>query len=136
MHWFSVGVALLAAVGIIAVGALYLLRPRLMTPNFGLPLPGEGPNTTWWLRLKGSRDIVSGVVVLALLLWGDPYLLGIVLLIEAIIRTSDMSLIMAAKGSAKIAFGVHGLTAALMVAAAIPLIASAGDRPHAYALLP
>jgi hypothetical protein len=123
MHWFSFGVALLAAVGIIAVGTMYVLRPRLMTPNFGLPLPEEGRNTTWWLRLKGSRDIVSGLVVLALMLWGDPYLLGLVLMIEAVIPASDMSLILVAKGSAKFALGVHGLTAVLMVAAAIPLIA-------------
>ena len=122
MHWFSYGVALLAAIGIIGIGAMYLLRPRVMTHNFGLPLPEEGQNTTWWLRLKGSRDIVSGLVVLALMTWGSPYLLGIVLLIEAIIPTSDMTTILAAKGSTGTALGVHGLTAALMIAAAIPLI--------------
>ena len=33
-----------------------------------------------------------------------------------------MSLILAAKGSAERAFGIHGLTAALMISAAIPLI--------------
>ena len=57
MHWFSFGVALLAAIGIIGVGVMYLFRPRVMTPNFGLPLPEAGPNIVWWLRLKGSRDI-------------------------------------------------------------------------------
>ena len=92
MHWFSNGVALLAAIGIIAIGIMYLLQPRVMTFNFGLPLPEEGRNIVWWLRLKGSRDIVSGLVVLALMAWGSPYLLGIVLLIEAIIPTGDMSL--------------------------------------------
>jgi hypothetical protein len=122
MHGFSYGVALLAAVGIMGIGVMYLFRPRVMTHNFGLPLPEEGRNTTWWLRLKGSRDIVSGLVVLALMAWGTPHLLGIVLLIEAIIPTSDMSTILAAKGSTSTAFGVHGLTAALMVASAIPLI--------------
>ena len=122
MHWFSNGVALLAAVGIMAIGVMYLLRPRAMTRNFGLPLPEAGPNVAWWLRLKGSRDIVSGLVVLALLAWGGPRLLGTVLLIEAMIPIGDMSLVLAAKGSAKHAFGIHGLTAALMIAASIPLI--------------
>jgi hypothetical protein len=122
MHWFSYGVALLAAIGIMGIGAMYLFRPRVMTHNFGLPLPEEGRNTTWWLRLKGSRDIVSGLVVLALMTWGSPQMLGIVLLIEAIIPTSDMATILAAKGSTGAALGVHGLTAALMIAAAIPLI--------------
>lgn len=122
MHWFSYGVALLAAVGIIGIGVMYLLQPRVMTHNFGLPLPEEGRNTTWWLRLKGSRDIVSGLVVLALMVWGSPVILGIVLLVEAIIPTGDMSLILAAKGSTKTALGVHGLTAALMIAGALPLL--------------
>ena len=122
MHWFSYGVALLAAVGIIGIGVMYLLQPRVMTHNFGLPLPEEGRNTTWWLRLKGSRDIVSGLVVLALMVWASPVVLGIVLLIEAIIPTGDMSVILAAKGSTKTALGVHGLTAALMIAGALPLL--------------
>ena len=122
MHWFSFGIASLAAAGIIGIGVMYLFQPRVMTHNFGLPLPEEGRNTAWWLRLKGSRDIVSGLVVLAMMTWGSAFLLGIVLLIEAIIPAGDMSLIVAAKGSTKTALGVHGLTAALMIAAAIPLL--------------
>ena len=122
MHWFSSGVALLAAVAIIAVGVMYLSNPRTATQSFGLPLPEEGPNVAWWLRLKGVRDIVSGLVVLAMMVWGGPRLLGIVVLIEATIPVGDMSLVLAAKGSAKRAFGIHGLTAALMILAAILLI--------------
>lgn len=122
MQTFSFAVALLAAIGIIGIGVMYLLRPRVMTHNFGLPLPEAGANVAWWLRLKGSRDIVSGLVVLALIMWGGPYLLGVILLIEAMIPAGDMSLILAAKGSTKAAFGIHGLTASLMVAGAIPLL--------------
>lgn len=125
MHWFSFGVALLAAIGIIGIGVMYLLQPRMMTHNFGLPLPEEGRNTVWWLRLKGSRDIVSGLVVLALIVCGSSYLLGIILLIEAMIPASDMSLILAARGSTRTAFAVHGLTALLMILAAIPLLMGA-----------
>lgn len=122
MHWFSTGVALLVAIVIIAIGILYLSNPRAATKSFGLPLPEEGANVTWWLRLKGGRDVVSGLVVLALMAWAPSRTLGIVLLIEAVIPTSDMSLILAAKGSTKRAFGIHGLTAALMILAAVPLI--------------
>ena len=122
MHWFSIGVALLAAVGIIAIGVMYLANPRAATRSFGLPLPEDGANIAWWLRLKGSRDIVSGLVVLAMLAWGGPRLLGIVLLIEALIPLGDMSLVVAAKGSTTRAFGIHGFTAAVMVLAAIPLM--------------
>ena len=125
MDWFSSGVALLVAIGIIAIGIMYLVSPRAATESFGLPLPEEGPNVAWWLRLKGSRDVTSGLVVLALMAWSTPRMVGVVLLIEAIIPVSDMSLIFAAKGSAKRALSIHGLTAALMVLAAIPLILGA-----------
>ncbi|MDA9442603.1 hypothetical protein XH98_26585 [Bradyrhizobium sp. CCBAU 51745] len=125
MYWFSIAVALLAALGIIAIGLMYLANPQGATQSFGLPLPEQGPNVAWWLRLKGVRDVVSGLVVLALMAWGGPRMVGLVLLIEAIIPVGDMSLILAARGSTARALGVHGLTAALMIAAAIALIASA-----------
>lgn len=125
MHWFSYGVALLASFAIIAVGVMYLSNPRAMTQSFGLPPPEEGANTTWWLRLKGVRDIVSGLIVLATVAWSGPQMVGIILLIEAAIPTGDMALVLAAKGAARTAFGVHGLTAALMIVAAIPLIVGA-----------
>ncbi len=121
MFWFSIGVALLAAIGIIAIGILYLVNPRAATPGFGLPLPETGANIAWWLRLKGVRDVASGLVVLAFLVWGGPRMAGIALLIEAIIPLGDMSLILAAKGSTRHALGIHGITAALMILAAIPL---------------
>ena len=86
-------------------------------------MPEAGANIAWWLRLKGVRDVVSGLVVLALVAWGTPLLLGIVLLIAAMTPVGDMTLVLAAKGSTKTAFSVHGLTAAVMILAAIPLIA-------------
>ena len=52
-------------------------------------------------------------------------MLGIVLLIEALIPISDMSLVLASKGSTVTAFSVHGLTAAVMIADAIPLVLGA-----------
>jgi hypothetical protein len=123
MNWFSITVTILAALGIIVIGAMYLAAPRAATRSFGLPLPEEGANTAWWLRLKGVRDIVSGLVLLALMAWSGPRILGIVLLIEALIPAGDMSLVLAAKGSTGRALGIHGLTAALMILAAIPLLA-------------
>jgi hypothetical protein len=122
MYWFSIGVAVLAAIGIIALGIFYLSNPRAATLSFGLPLPERGANVAWWLRLKGVRDVVSGLVVLASVAWAGSRMVGIVLLIEAMIPVGDMSLILAAKGSIKRAFGIHGLTAALMILAAIPMI--------------
>ncbi|KYH03147.1 DUF4267 domain-containing protein [Bradyrhizobium sp. DOA1] len=122
MHWLSLGIALLVALAIIAIGTLYVLNPRRVTQSFGLPLPEDGSNVAWWLRLKGVRDIASGLTVLALMAWGLPLALGIVLFVEALIPIGDMLLILAAKGPARAALGIHGVTALVMVLASIPLM--------------
>ena len=121
MHQLALGLAALVALAIIVIGALYLSRPRAATRSFGLPLPEDGPNIAWWLRLKGVRDIASGLIVLAMMVWGGPHMVGIVLLVAALIPIGDMLVILAAKGSATSAFGMHGLTALLMILAAVPL---------------
>jgi hypothetical protein len=122
MHWLALGTGLLLALGIIAIGTLYLASPTTATRSFGLPLPETGTNIAWWLRLKGVRDIAAGLAVLAFMVFGAPREVGILLLVEAIIPVGDMLLILAAKGSTKSAFGMHGLTAVIMVLAAMPLI--------------
>src|SRR5215813_6803418 len=110
MHWLALGTALLVALAIIAIGTQYIASPWTATRSFGLPLPENGTNIAWWLRLKGVRDIVAGLAVLAFMMWGAPSGVG------------DMLLILAAKGSTKSAFGIHGLTAVLMALAAMPLM--------------
>ena len=122
LHWLAVGTGLLLALGIIAIGTLYVVSPTTATRSFGLPLPENGTNIAWWLRLKGVRDIAAGLAVLAFIVFGAPREVGILLLVEAIIPVGDMLLILAAKGSTKSAFGIHGLTAVIMVLAAMPLI--------------
>lgn len=122
MHWLSIGLALFLAIAIIAIGTQYLVRPMTATRSFGLPLPENGPNIAWWLRLKGVRDIASGLAVLAFMVWGTPLGIGTILLALALIPVGDMLLILAAKGSTKSAFGMHGATAALMVFTAISMM--------------
>jgi hypothetical protein len=56
------------------------------------------------------------------MMWGALSGVGIILHVEAIIPVGDMLFILAAKGSTKSAFGMHGLTAVLMVMAAMPLM--------------
>ena len=122
MHWLPLGMALLVALGIIAIGVGYVASPRTMTRSFGLPLPENGTNIAWWLRLKGVRDIASGLAVLAFIAWGVPGAVGIIVLVLAVIPAGDMLTILAAKGSTRAAFGMHGLTAMFMVLAGILLM--------------
>jgi len=122
MRRFALGTGLLLALGIIAIGTNYVVSPTTATRSFGLPLPENGTNIAWWLRLKGVRDIAAGLAVLAFIVFGAPREVGILLLVEAIIPVGDMLLILAAKGSTNSAFGIHGLRAVIMVLAAMPLI--------------
>jgi hypothetical protein len=122
MHWLALGMASLLALAIIAVGIQYIVALTTATRIFGLPLPENGTNIPWWLRLKGVRDIASGLTVLSMMAWGTPRAVGIILLAEAVIPVGDMLLILAAKGSTRKAFGMHGITAVVMVLTAIALI--------------
>jgi len=122
MHKLAIGMALLLALAIIAIGTQYIGNPTAATRSFGLPLPENGANTVWWLRLKGVRDIASGLIVLAFMAWGTSREIGIILLVEAIIPVGDMLLILAAKGSTRSAFGIHAPTAVLMVLTATTLL--------------
>jgi Domain of unknown function (DUF4267) len=122
MHWLVRGATLLLAFGIIAIGTGYVVSPIASTRSFGLPLPENSATIAWWLRLKGVRDIVSGLAVLAFTAWGVPRGVGIILLVETLIPVGDMLVILAAKGSARRAFGIHGLTAVIMILTAIPLM--------------
>ena len=125
MHWLALGMALLLALAIIAIGTQYVVSPRSATRSFGLPLPEDGANIAWWLRLKGVRDVASGLLVLAFIVCGELRTVGVVLLVEAIIPIGDMLVILAAKGSAKSTFGMHATTAVVMVLAAIALMMGA-----------
>lgn len=127
MHWLPFGLALLLALGIIAIGTQYLANPTAASRSFGLPLPESGANIPWWLRLKGVRDITSGVVVLAFMVWGSPREVGIILLVEAIIPIGDMLMILAAKGRTRSALGIHAPTAVVMVLTGIPLMMIGGQ---------
>jgi hypothetical protein len=122
MHTVSLGLAVLLAVAIILIGLEYLLAPRTAVTRFGLPLPEAGPKVEWWLRLKGVRDIVSGLVVFAMMIWGGQRMVGLVLLVEAVIPFGDMLTALGGRGSPAKAFGIHGVTMLVMLLAGVPLV--------------
>src|ERR1700752_405219 len=115
-------VAALIAVAIIVIGCFYLVTPGRISAIFGLKPPASDADTRGWLRLKGIRDVVAGLVVLAMMLTADNRLVGIVLLVEAIIPLGDMSIILGSGGSKSKAFSVHGITCAVMLVAGLLLI--------------
>ena len=114
--------AALLAVAIIVIGCFYVISPERMTGSFGLKPPAPDADTRAWLRLKGIRDIVSGLVVLTMMLTTDTRTLGIALLVFAIVPLGDMSNVLASGGSKSTAFSVHGVTCAVMLVVGLFLI--------------
>lgn len=114
--------AALIAVGIIVIGCFYLVSPQRILGSFGLKPPASDADTRAWLRLKGIRDVASGLVVLAMMLTVDWRLVGIALLVEAVIPFGDMSIILGSGGSRSRAFSIHGVTCAVMLVVGLLLI--------------
>jgi hypothetical protein len=110
------------AAAIIVIGCLYLLFPERIAGTFGLNPPASDSDTRAWLRPKGIRDVVSGLVVLAMMLIAGGRLTGIALLVEAIVPLGDMSIILGSGGSKLRAFSIHGATSAAMLVVGLLLI--------------
>jgi hypothetical protein len=115
-------VAALIAVGVIAIGCFYLVSPERISGSFGLNPPASDADTRAWLRLKGIRDVASGLLVLTMMLTADRRSVGIALIVFAIIPLGDMSIVLGSGGSKSRAFSIHGVTCAVMLAIGLLLI--------------
>jgi uncharacterized membrane protein len=114
--------AALMAVAIIVIGCFYLVSPDRMTGSFGLKLPAPDADTGAWLRLKGIRDIASGLIVLTMMLTLGTRSVAITLLVLAITPLGDMSIVLASGGSRSKAFSIHGVTCAVMLVVGLFLL--------------
>ena len=98
---------------------------RFDRPCFGIansPLPSTG--FTAWLAVKGTRDIASGLFVFLLMAEGSPRLLGEFLLVASLIAFGDAATVLRSGGKRAAAFGIHGLTALVIVAVGATVIAA------------
>ncbi len=116
----------LIAVGIVFIGSRFLWDPAAASRDFGIansPSPSTG--FTPWLAVKGLRDIVSGLFVFLLMANGSPRLLGEFLLVASLIAWGDAAIVLRSGGSRTAAFGIHGLTALVIIAAGASLVGAA-----------
>ena len=118
--WIGASLALVPALGIIFVGVSYLVSPIATARGFGFTT-AITPEVIPWLHIKGPRDIASGLVVLAMLVFFGPTAAAVTLLVEALIPIGDALMIARNRGRRAIALGVHASTAAVMIVAAVLL---------------
>src|SRR5215831_8500920 len=122
----TIGYALagLIGVGIVFIGARFILAPRAAAAGYGVR-PDLGQRSVGaYLSVKGVRDIASGLFVFILMAAGATHLLGWVILAATIIPIADAIIVLGNDGPKSIAFGVHGLTAAVMLMTSALLLIS------------
>lgn len=117
----ATALSLIGAAFILYIGISYLVTPETIATGFGLPEWPKG-DAVAFMNLKGVRDVVSGLIILVLLATEQRYALGIVTLVIALIPVGDMLTVLSWGGSTAAAFGIHGLTAALVAVAGVLLI--------------
>ena len=116
----------LIGVGILFIGSRFLWDPAAAAGGFGIPnSPSPSTGFTAWLAVKGVRDIVSGLFVFLLMASGPPRLLGQFMLAASLIAMADAATVLRSGGGRTVAFGIHGLTALVIIAAGACLIGAA-----------
>ncbi len=109
--------------GIILIGARGFWAPQAAS-GFGIPrTPVADQGFQAWLRVKGVRDIASGLFVAILLANGSAHLLGWFMLAAALIPLGDALIVLRSKGPKAAVYGIHGATALVMVVISILLLA-------------
>ena len=105
----------LIAAGIIVIGARFIVAPRAAAAGYGVLPDQDQPSVGAYLSVKGVRDIAAGLFVVILMVAGATHLVGWVMLAATIIPLADAAIVLRNGGSKSIAWGVHGVTAAVML---------------------
>jgi uncharacterized protein DUF4267 len=105
----------LLAAGIIFLGARFLVAPRVAAAGYGVLPDVDQASVRAYLSVKGVRDIATGLIVVVLMAAGATHLVGWVMLAATIIPIGDAIIVLRSGGSKSIAWGVHGVTAAVML---------------------
>jgi hypothetical protein len=117
MYPIALAIAVIGCVGIIVLGARFLVAPRRATLDFGV----AEDNLRALTAIKGVRDITSGIVLLVVWAAGGRDPLGWALVAAAITPAADAVIVLTNGGRLATALGIHALTAALLVAAGLVL---------------
>jgi hypothetical protein len=108
----SYWMAMLVALGIIFVGIRFIAIPQTAAQAFGIPF--SSTQDLVFGRIKGIRDIFSGIVLLPLLLLRMRTATAYVFTAAIIIPATDCLLVLLTNGLDVPHMLIHGLTAAFM----------------------
>ncbi|MEE6177247.1 DUF4267 domain-containing protein [Mycobacterium sp. 050134] len=122
----SIGYTLagLLAAGIIFIGVRFLVAPRVAAAGYGVLPDLDRPGVGAYLSVKGIRDIATGLFVIILVAANQTHLVGWIILAATVIPLADAAIVLRNGGSRSIAWGVHGVTAAVMLVTTALLLVS------------
>ncbi|MCK7625911.1 DUF4267 domain-containing protein [Streptomyces sp. RS10V-4] len=123
------------ALFVLYLGLSFVLAPVASTQGVGLP-NWPARNGDGFLIMKGTRELAMGLVIGVLLVTGHRRALGWVLLMEAVAPFGDMINVLAHQGPGAAAFGIHGLTSAVIAAIGLLTLRETGKAHKADAPAP
>jgi hypothetical protein len=110
----------LVALGIIFIGARFIINPTAGAMGYGIPFASE--HDFPYARIKGIRDIFSGIALLPLLFLRMRSATAWVLTTAIIIPATDFMIVLSTNGASDVQhLMIHGLTVVYMAITSILL---------------
>ena len=102
------------ALTIVLIGVFFFVAPYAAAEGFGVTVIRD---THWdaYLSVKAIRDIGAGIFTAILILNRSSQLLGFFLLAVTIVPLSDALIVLKHGGTKTTAFGIHGVTAGIIL---------------------
>ncbi len=116
------GLSWVICLGIIVVGARFLMAPRPSAAGFGVDIGPDAGRARAYLAVKAVRDIASGLIAFVLIVAASRQALGLFMLAAAIIPIGDALIVLRYNGPRILAYAMHGGTAAVMLVIAALLL--------------
>jgi hypothetical protein len=88
----SIAIAFLTGLGMIFIGARFLLAPEIAAAGYGIHFNANGDYSFHYI--KGIRDLFSGLLMCILVLSKQTKALGTTLLVGTIIPVADMLIVL------------------------------------------
>ncbi|TYB38805.1 DUF4267 domain-containing protein [Actinomadura chibensis] len=118
---FAYGLAVALTLFVAFIGARFLISPRPAAAGYGVPAKADGDAA--YLEIKGLRDLVFGVLGLALAAFASAHALGWYMLVVALVPAGDALIVRRHGGTWAAALGIHAATAVVVLASAALLFA-------------
>lgn len=110
----SYWITLILALGIIFIGARFILQPHVGAIGYGIPFSNE--HDAVYGKIKGIRDIFSGIVLLPLLAMRMRKATAWVFTTAIVVPAVDFLIILFTNGAGDLEhLLIHGITALVMI---------------------